>query len=150
MVLNQIKYKIKTAKENEILLHLNECSNSFYPPLIERVNIKEYSKKLIDKSITFEAWDDQDLVGLIAVYFSENDKRSAFITNVSVKENYLGIGIASELLMMSIEFTKQKNFKVIELEVNKQSVKAIKMYKKFNFINYGIKNNNILMKLVII
>jgi ribosomal protein S18 acetylase RimI-like enzyme len=146
---NQTKYKIKTATEKEILAHLMECNNSFSPPLSERIDLKQYSQKIFKKSITFEAWRDHLLVGLIAAYFDENFGNSAFITNVSVMKGFTGLGIASELLNKCIGYARKKHFREIELEVNKDNDHAINLYRKFDFISDGTRDDFLKMKIEI-
>jgi ribosomal protein S18 acetylase RimI-like enzyme len=144
MKMANIKYRIKVATENEIFLHLTECSNSFAPPLAQRVNIDEYAKKIFEKSITFEAWTDHFLVGFIAAYF--NVDGSAYITNVSVLNKFVGCGIASTLLDMCIEHARKNNFREIILEVHEHNSSAIFLYKKFCFIICETKSNILTMK----
>jgi ribosomal protein S18 acetylase RimI-like enzyme len=146
---NQTKYKIKTATEKEILAHLMECNNSFSPPLSERIDLKEYSRKIFEKSITFEAWRDHLLVGLIAAYFDKNFGYSAFITDVSVMKGFTSLGIASELLNKCIGYARKKNFREIKLEVNKDNDHAINLYRKFDFINDGTRDDFLKMKIEI-
>lgn len=146
---NQIKYKIKTAAKKEILAHLMECNNNFSPPLAERIDLRQYSQKIFEKSITFEAWRDHLLVGLIAAYFDENFGNSAFITNVSVMKGFTGLGIASELLYKCIGYARKKHFREIKLEVNKDNDHAINLYRKFDFINDGIRDDFLKMKIEI-
>jgi ribosomal protein S18 acetylase RimI-like enzyme len=146
----EIIYKIKTAKTQEILAHLNECNDGFYPPLIERVNLEEYSQKLFEKSVTFEAWNENVLVGLLAAYFNQNMDRSVFITNVSVLKKFMGLGIASELLGQCIKYAIGKKIMEIKLEVNKESAHAISLYGKFDFVMDGVSEGFVKMKLNLI
>ena len=141
-----IRYTIKTATEDEIFLHLVECSDSFIPPLAKRVDIKEYAKKLTAKAQTFEAWADELLVGFLAVYFDDNTKGIAFITNVSVLNRFVGCGIASNLLNMCFEHAKNKQSREITLEVNEQNRAAICFYKKFSFSIYETNGDTLSMK----
>lgn len=140
-----VSYEIKTASAKNILLHLIECSDSFVPPLAERVNINEYAKKIFKKSVTFEAWADQVLVGLLAAYFN-NFNNVVFITNVSLLGNFVGYGIASNLLEMCIKYARENNFREILLEVHKDNSAAFSLYKKYRFAVYGTKKNELLMK----
>jgi ribosomal protein S18 acetylase RimI-like enzyme len=140
-----IKYKINTATEKDICAHLKECNSNFKPSLSERIDIDEYSKKIFDKSITFEAWQNNILAGTIAAYFNKANQ-SAFITNVSVLKNFMGLGIASELLKMCIEYTTKNNIKEIKLEVNQKNDHAINFYKKFYFTQDDIKGDELIMK----
>lgn len=142
-----MKYKTKTASELEIYSHLKECNDNFYPRLDSRVNLKEYSKKLHDNSVTFEAWADSVLIGLIAAYFNDIENRSGFITNVSIIFDYTQSGIAAELMNMCIRYAKEINIKEIKLEVSKNNFPAIHLYNRFGFINYINKTDFVLMKL---
>ena len=147
-----IFFKIKSANINNIEDHLTECSHLFIPPLDTYIDIKRYSKKLFSNAITFEAWDDGKLIGLIAIYLNDFDSKIGFITNVSIAENYLGCGLATELIKRSIEFSRGEKIKKISLEVNRNNNKAISLYKKCGFcINKDvlIDNKNIKMDYLI-
>lgn len=140
----KITYKIKTSTENDVHLHLCNCNDSFVPPLNTRINLTDYSKKIYDNAITFEAWNDKELIALIASYFNkEND--FGFITNVSVIKEYIGTGIASELLKMCIEYATNQHYKSIKLEVIKDNIPAINFYKKYNFTQIDTKNDSLIM-----
>ncbi|MDO9185601.1 MAG: GNAT family N-acetyltransferase [Bacteroidia bacterium] len=139
---------MKTATEQEICLHLKECNDNFFPPLVERVSIEEYAKKIENRSITFEAWSESILVGLVAVYMNATT-HSAFITNVSILKKYMGLRISTKLTRNCIEYVKQNNFKEIKLEVHKKNVPAIGLYNKNNFIKYDFNGDLDLMKLEI-
>ena len=85
-------------------------------------------------------------MGLIAVYFNEFDS-SAFITNVSVLKNFMGLGVASKLLEQCIEYAARKSFEEIKLEVNAESIYAIKLYGKFDFTVDSVNGDFLIMKL---
>jgi ribosomal protein S18 acetylase RimI-like enzyme len=142
-----VRYKTKTANEKEIYSHLIECSANFKPPLDEKVNIQTYSKRIFDKSFTFEAWNEQVLVGLVAAYFTDSKNISAYITNVSVFKKYNGQGIATKLLNICINHARKNCFSEISLEVSKENQEAIYIYKKLGFIEFKSKESLLLMKL---
>jgi ribosomal protein S18 acetylase RimI-like enzyme len=144
-----IQYKTKTATKEDICAHLIECNTNFIPPLDEKVNIQEYSNKIYKRSITFEAWTDQNLIGLVAAYFNDMKNYSGYITNVSVVRKYIGKGIASELLNICIEYAIKNNFKEINLEVSEESNNAIHLYKNCGFLEFKSKDDFLLMKLVL-
>jgi len=145
-----LAYRIKTADTQEILEHLKKCDHSFQPILTKRVNIEEYARKIFDRATTFEAWHARILVGLLAAYFSNNPERSAFITNVSVLEDFMGKGIASRLLNECKEYALQENFGEIRLEVHKVNVRAIGLYRKLSFVPYEIREDFLIMRLALI
>jgi len=95
--------------------HLISVNNSFIPPLSEKLNLNEYSNKIVNNADRFEAWDLNKLIGLVAIYRNNFDSRIAFITNVSVDPLYQGYGIASSLLQECINSTKEFEFYKIVL-----------------------------------
>ena len=145
----KIKYKIKTASSEEVYLHLKECNNNFIPPLNKKVDLHEYAGKIFEKAVTFEAWTNKTLIGLVAAYFNDMENLSGYITSVSVENNFKGKGIAYELMKNCIEYARQHKFLQITLEVAKENVKAIALYNKFNFFVFENKNGMVQMKLQI-
>jgi ribosomal-protein-alanine N-acetyltransferase len=146
MSMGSIKFRAKTASENEILNHLSECNNSFVPPLSNKVDLISYSKKIVEKAITFEAWHEDKLAGLIAAYFNDSEKRTGYITNMSIVPEFTGRGIGSELLLNCINYAVKEDYYEISLEVNKLNVKAVSFYKKQNFVQMDERDDNIIMK----
>lgn len=141
-----IQYRHNISGTNDILLHLKKCDLQFVPVLSLTVDLVEYAAKIYEKAERFEAWADNELIGLIAAYFNDKENDTGFITNVSVNNNYLGKGIASILLTNCIDYGRTKHYRSISLEVNKNNSKAINLYKKFQFTESGITNNNLVLK----
>ena len=141
-----IEYKIKTVSEEKIYFHLEECNNNFNPPLDQKVNIIEYFKKIFDKFITFEAWVGQTLVGLVAGYFNDEENHSGYITSVSLSKDYMGRGVASALIKMYINYVKWHQFEEIKLEVAKNNIPAISLYRKYGFIDFEDKSDIMSMR----
>jgi ribosomal protein S18 acetylase RimI-like enzyme len=138
------------ASEKAICSHLIKCNNDFTPPLSEKVNIIEYTKKLFNKSLRFEAWSEYDLIGLIAAYFNDSKNLVGYITNVSIARDFAGLGIASQLMNICIDYATKNNFREISLEVSKNNPEAIHLYRKFGFIAITNIDNLLLMKLILI
>lgn len=134
-----IKYTTNTSSVDMIYDHLFNCRDLFIPNLDSYVNIKEYSKKLFDKSYRFEAFDNDKLVGLICLYPNN------FITNVSVLVEYQGKGVVNQLMEKCIKYANTK----ITLDVNIDNNRAINFYKKYGFIITNKKENNYTMELEI-
>ena len=144
-----INYNTKTALVEDIYSHLKECNNNFIPPLDEKVNIMNYSKKIYEKAITFEAWNEKILIGLIATYLNDAENKMAFITNVSTIKAYMGNGIASELMKMCISYSKSHNFNEINLEVSSKNTDALNLYKKYGFVKNKEEDSITFMRLIL-
>jgi len=141
-----LNYSQSQAKLDELIMHLNGCKNDFIPPLDKKVNINDYALKIQANAITFEAWEKNDLIGLVAAYFN-HENRTGFITNVSVIKQHSGKGIAAHLLTDCIQYAKKQGFLSIDLEVNNVNIAAIKLYEKFGFETFDLKKDNLLMKI---
>jgi len=141
-----VKYKIKTATPRDIYCHIKECDNYFTPPLSARLSLQDYARKIFENSVTFEAWSGDILVGLVAAYFNDSDNITGYITNVSILNNYMRQGIAGELMKECIEYAIKNKFNEIKLEVSTANASAIDLYRKFGFVNFGIKDNFLQMK----
>lgn len=145
-----LKYKIKNATEEEIYEYLKECNGNFNPMLSKGIDIRGYAKKIFKKSVTFEAWTGNTLIGLVAAYFNDMENLKGYITSVSLEKKYMGTGIASRLMNKCISYAKEHKFKEIKLRVQKDNASAIRLYKKFYFTDFENRGNFVLMKLTII
>lgn len=136
-----ISYKINNSSLEEIKEHLNRCSTLFVPSLDSYVNIDEYSKKIFDKSIRFEAYDNSTLVSIICLYPDNN-----FITNVSSLKEYQGSGIVKCLMDNCLNYVGKGK---IILEVNVDNNRAINFYKKYGFQITNESKNKYSMEITI-
>ncbi len=141
-----IVYKTSTANSGNITDHLIQCSDHYIPPLIENVDIATYAVKIVELAVTFEAWDCDVLVGLVAAYYNDPVSRTGFVTNVSTIKKYRGIGIASVLLNKCILYGGQHGFTEISLQVNDNNSSAIHLYAKFGFKKLPAMAGEFLMK----
>jgi len=128
-----ILYDINKAKKEVIENHLSICSESFIPPLETYVDISEYAEKLAKNAVTFEAWNNNQLVSLIACYLNDKVNNKGFISSVSTIPSFQGKGIISKLLQNLIQYAKSQNFSCLLLEVKKINNKAISFYIKKGF-----------------
>lgn len=142
-----IEYAIGKADKAAIATHLRACDDSYIPPLSQRVNIDSYALKIVYKAQLFEAWANNELLGLIAAYYSDPDKITAFITNVSILPNWRSEGIAQRLMENCIANTLELGFAQIELEVNPSNKAAISLYGKHGFI--AIRRPDSLLKMML-
>jgi ribosomal protein S18 acetylase RimI-like enzyme len=142
--MEKIKYQINKSSYNDVYDHLIACDVYFVPRLSEKIAIDTYSKKIIDNAIRIEAWKNNVLVGLIAFY-SNKENSFAYITNVSVLNEFNGIGVAKKLMQETIYEVQKIKYKTIRLEVNKSNSKAIDLYRLLDFEIYEENQDNYLM-----
>jgi ribosomal protein S18 acetylase RimI-like enzyme len=126
-------YRMNAASAAEIAVHLESCDARFVPALSTRVDIAAYSQKIVDRAVRFEAWADDVLIGLVAVYVNDPSRAIAFITSVSVSDGWTGFGIGTRLIRECVGYLKQQGFQKISLEVAQEQRSAIRLYEKHGF-----------------
>ena len=129
-----VEYLSNTASVEQITEHLLRCDAHYLPALSSRVQIDDYSQRIANKAVRFEAWSAGTLVGLVAAYFNSEDKCTAYITNVSVLREWTGKGIARRLMNRCVEHAKASGIRRISLEVARDNTPAIRLYEKGGFI----------------
>jgi ribosomal protein S18 acetylase RimI-like enzyme len=144
-----LRYSENEASEQAIYSHLLRCNEDFIPSLKRKVDISAYAKKIFECAVTFEAWSRDTLIGLVAAYFNDHGGQSGYITSVSTIKAYMGKGVASILIKMSIDYARQHGFRTISLEVEKSNSHAIKLYKKFRFQEAESKDTSMIMRLCV-
>jgi len=133
MMSSVIDYLRNTASEAEVAEHLSRCDSDFVPALSERVEIRAYARKIVSKAIRFEAWSGGELIGLVAAYCNDLEKRIAYITSVSMLREWTGRGIAAHLVGQCAEYVKACGMQQIQLEVASANWSAIRLYEKAGF-----------------
>lgn len=126
-------YSVKKASRQEIYQHLQRVNKFFIPSLEYRVDIADFSDKIFNNAITFEAWDNENLIGLLSVYFNNTLHYHAFINNISIEEKHANSGIATSLMSNCLKYGQNNNFKSVGLEVSTHNLIAIKLYENFGF-----------------
>jgi GNAT superfamily N-acetyltransferase len=107
------------ATPTQIEHHLRAVDAHFVPPLSSRVRLDAYAAKLHARAARFEAWDDTELVGLVAMYCNDESRGVAFISNVSVLKHWRGKGVADLLLKSAIAYAASQHVAFVELAVRR-------------------------------
>src|SRR5262249_41382043 len=108
-VMESVTFSSNRASEEQIAEHLSRCDESFVPPLSGRVEIADYAHKIADMATRFEAWDGA-LVGLLAVYCNDHERGVAYVTSVSVLQQWRSRGIPASLVDRCIAHAKAAGF----------------------------------------
>jgi len=143
----QIEFCLNQATEEEIVEHFSRCDADFASPLSGRVNIGDYAQKIAGKAMRFEAWAQGGMVGLVAAYCNDSDRRVVYITSVSVLPEQRRKNIASQLLDQCIWHAKDVGFDHIKLEVDSENAVAIRLYENKGFILCGSNGRCTIMRL---
>lgn len=88
----------------------------------------------IDQNAEFlKYYCDEDLAGFIACYCNNYDSRRAFISLVLIDKLYRGKGISKKIFAQLFTLLKEKKFKSCSLEVRRDNLNALNLYKSLGF-----------------
>ncbi|MBV1774750.1 GNAT family N-acetyltransferase [Burkholderiaceae bacterium DAT-1] len=146
--MNMVRH-FNVAQTDMLASHLLACDATFIPPLSQRVDIHAYAAKIVQFAHRFEAWSDDQLVGVVAVYCNDTVNHLAFITSVSVLPDFRGLGIAKILLGDCIAALKKESVRRIELQVAVNNLPAQSLYTKMGFVQATNDGENFVFKLCV-
>jgi ribosomal protein S18 acetylase RimI-like enzyme len=117
----------------DVLAHLRACDSRFVPPLCGRVDLNAYAHKIARHASRSEAWQGDALVGLVAIYANDFERRIAHVTSVSVLATHGGQGIAARLLSLGLAQARALGMRHATLEVARDNTPALRLYETFGF-----------------
>ena len=129
-----IEYLLNRTSAALIAEHLSRCDADFVPPLSGRVEINAYAQKIASNATRFEAWSGGTLVGMVAAYCNDRERRVAYITSVSVLREWTRKGIVAQLMIRCVEHANVLGMRQIGLHVASDNTPAIRLYEKSGFI----------------
>lgn len=128
-----LRTSVNASTFRDVHAHLLRCDAAFVPPLSQRVDIEEYAARLARRAQRFEAWDGDNLLGLVAVYFDHTDGAYAYVSNVSVDPEWTRRGVARRLITTAVAWARERQAAGIRLEVSDQNAGAIALYSSLGF-----------------
>lgn len=120
------------SRAGDVAAHLHACDAAFATPLSLRVSIEDYAARLAARTERFEVWTGSDLIGLAALYCNAEDRRTAFLTNLSVVPAWTRRGIARGLLGEAIRHARAAGFAGMTLSVER-GAPALELYRALGF-----------------
>lgn len=115
--------------------HLNQIKDILQDQFDEFWNANVLEKELDNRlSEYIVAIYNNEVVGYAGIWKPLDE---GHITNIVTKKDRRGNQIGTKMLEKIIELSKVNNLKSVTLEVNEHNKIAIKLYKKYNFIEVG-------------
>ena len=122
-----------TGNLDEIFDFIKKSDVHFIPPLSDRVDLLDHTKKLLNNATLFVARDEGRIIGLHATYFNAKPEMS-FATYVYVEEEYQGeqlVGV--DLIMNSYNYCKAGNSAGYWGTFRKSNKAIFKFYTRLGF-----------------
>ena len=110
--------------------------DAFTTPWSRNAFKMELTENLLAKYIVAEM--DNNIVGYAGIWLILDE---GHITNIAVSKESRGMGIGNYLMMGLIEFCKKSKIFNLTLEVRASNIVAQNLYKKFGFLDCGIRPN---------
>ena len=142
--MNRPTILLNTADAEAIERHLRECDNRFLLPLSDRVDLGEYAVKIARLADRFELWEQDRLVGLVAVYLNNTTSRLGYISSVSLCSDYTGKGLGSDLVQRCCHAARDKGLSGLLLEVAEGDSNTRNFYSRLGFELSGTEQNGFL------
>lgn len=131
------------------LKKLIESQKDISDIILSKTSLDDYINKIIEFATIIPYYNDTLMKGFIAYYSNDVLKKNAYLTLIAVHEGYHGEGIGKLLLQTSIADLIHRNFLNYKLEVFKNNLKAINLYKKFGFLVEEDLGDAYLMNLIL-
>lgn len=140
---SDIQIQIEDVSSNDLISYLRHTS------IADKVNLHEYTEKVIHRAMFFVARENGNIVGMNIVYMNDLQNHNAYITYIHVKEDYRNRGIGRNLLMAAIKQAQRNKFTTISLEVRKENINAKNLYSRLNFRIHQETDKSFFMQKVI-
>lgn len=128
-----ITCRIESVGYNELRTYMEYQANDSFPNLKDQSVLDQFSKKLFDNAFFCICRDGEKLIGMIAFYANGKGSDFAYIPHVYVSPDYRRQGLLSKMLHVVEEFSKNKGFSLIRLEVDYQNLSAQNAYARNGF-----------------
>lgn len=126
--------KIESSNNNlekDIIEFLKKIDSLFKIPLSQKINLEEYSKKIIRNADVFLAFDSESIVGIVVGYNNDEVFKISNISVLGVLNEYQGKGIARKLINNFLKLAEEKKMK--KIKVSTIDMRALNLYKSLNF-----------------
>lgn len=139
----------KNISEKMLYEFLKMGDKDFPEPLSNRVDLKEYAKKMHKNAVIIAEVCDDQIVGMFAGYINDESKKEAYISFVNILRKYRRNGIAKKLLLEFIDVARKKNFHEVHLHTSLKNQGAIKLYESNGFQRAAVVDGRIEFKYII-
>lgn len=117
--------------EKDIIEFLKKIDSLFKIPLSQKINLEEYSKKIIRNADVFLAFDSESIVGIVVGYNNDKELKISNMSILVVLNEYQGKGIAKKLVNNFLDLAKNKKMEKVKLST--VDTRALKLYESLNF-----------------
>ena len=126
--------KIENSNNNLekcVIEFLKKIDSLFKIPLSQKIDLEEYSKKIVRNADVFLALDNESIVGIVVGYNNDKELKISNMSILVVLNEYQGKGIARKLVNNFLDLAKNKKMEKVKLST--VDTRALKLYESLNF-----------------
>lgn len=136
MSIRKLQFKIEELSIPEISDFFKLHDDDYFEKLSDRVDIEEYSEKLLGSSVKFTIRDNVNLVGLSPCYFNNIKEQIGYISSLTIKNGFRGKRLGSEMIKQISNYAKRKNFSTVMVKIHYDNVNSLQFYLKNGFVDF--------------
>ena len=130
------QFKIEELSILEISDFFKEHDDDYFEKLSDRVDIDEYSEKLLESSVLFTLRNDVDLIGLSPCYFNNVDEKIGYISSLTIKDGYRGKKLGSEMIKQIQQYAIARQFNTVMVKIHYDNHISRNFYIKNGFFDF--------------
>ena len=126
--------KIENSNNNLekcVIEFLKKIDSLFKIPLSQKIDLEEYSKKIVRNADVFLALDNESIVGIVVGYNNDKEFKISNMSILAVLNEYQGKGVARRLVNNFLDLAKNKKMEKVKLST--VDARALKLYESLNF-----------------
>ena len=142
MAINNQQFRIEELSILEISDFFKEHDNDYFEKLSDRVDIVEYSQKLLDSAVQFTLRKDVDLIGLSPCYFNNDKEKIGYISSLTIKDGHRGRKLGSAMIKQIEQYAKEKNYHTVMVKIHHDNHISHNFYLKNGFFDFIVDEDN--------
>ena len=127
----EFRYSEKKISFEDFFAFLQAVEQDFVPPLLDRIDINAYYKKVNEYATMGECYCQDELVGLIISYDNDIESCKGYTTFCAVRGDFRGNNIAGMLLERACSHAKAQGMHVMGLHTYIQRNSKEVLYEKW-------------------
>lgn len=130
---------------DEVLALLNQCDNSFVPPLSSHIDLQAYARRMSDNAYFVLIKNDEGGVVAFTAYYLNQEGSFAYIPEIWVADSCQRMGLGHKMINHLAQIAPDY-VKAIRLEVRKNNEKAYGFYQKEGFVLAEDRDTKVLLE----
>ncbi len=128
-------------RQDKLTEFLQVVDTHFPVPLSEKVDLAEYSRKLIERAdLVADISEKGDILALAAGYIRNAENGMAYIAIVATLSEVRGQGKAGHVVRQFMSKCREHHRKGVHLYAVASNIAAVRVYEKLGFETYQIEN----------